>query len=694
MLPLNARTRTRTRSRSRTILAILAVACALALGSGSAARGAGFEIYEIFAGDPVDSMGRPLAILPGVPLISPQQDGKFNPPIVDPTKIGDVDLVLRAGLPMVGPVMPAPPLTPPVAVAGGTHVVSGSKIDFTVIASDGKTTPTGQPIFDPDMDNIPVIVLAFADLDGDGIVGPTSTDAAGAADNARELQESNYLAGIQVAYFQSGVARGSIAVWKGGPATAGGLRVILTAVAYVGPYDLMFLAGNVPDGPGVSTLQPVFPELDPLRTIEGHGEGGMPSPTTRLGFEFEAAFDPPVGHPLLGTPFAVPTDGTSPTIDRATIQSAAFSRARFLMLSSPAAFPVDLGMEVPLFRGAGGLLYEPLASAAVSDDGPSGGTHVRLTPVDVLDNVTDPGVGAQATLVADPGLAITSPDTDADPSRETVPIATAAGVDVVLDDTGGSNDSGVGSAVTVLVDGFPVDRLPVSFTPGGGPPPGGIEIRDASFDGNPSAFVVGCSSKPMLSVSVADPERDATSVVGTMALGGLLAGKVSLRTSFAVPPNQGGVTQQFVGPVQIRPRSTGLLDLSLVATDAERHMSAPFALSFPVVTNAAPQISDVMVSDTSVFAGVREMVTVSARVTDDCGVSRVSAELDAGRGFRRVASMRDDGRNGDTVAKDGVFTGLAQVQIPVPGTFPLRIAAQDLLRASAFSAPIDVHAMP
>jgi len=122
-------------------------------------------------------------------------------------------------------------------------------------------------------------------------------------------------------------------------------------------------------------------------------------------------------------------------------------------------------------------------------------------------------------------------------------------------------------------------------------------------------------------------------------------------------------------------------------------MSDPYSLSFPVVTNAAPRISDTMVSDTSVVAGVREVVTVSARVTDDCRVSRVWAEIDAGQGFRRVAALRDDGRTGDPVAGDGIFTGLAQIQLRAPGTFPLRFGASDALRAMSFSSSIDIQAV-
>ena len=59
---------------------LLAVAL---LGTGGTVRATG-----VFDGDPVDpATGRAYAILPGVPLILPQADGKFGPPSSTPAPL-------------------------------------------------------------------------------------------------------------------------------------------------------------------------------------------------------------------------------------------------------------------------------------------------------------------------------------------------------------------------------------------------------------------------------------------------------------------------------------------------------------------------------------------------------------------------------------------------------------------------------
>src|SRR5439155_260703 len=109
-----------------------------------------------------------------------------------------VDLVVRAGTMVVGPSIPPPSASPRTAVAGSAAMPGGSGIPFTVAVSDGSgTPPSGNPLLGPEMDGIPVLVVAFADLDGDGVVGPTNADDGGADDDARELQESDYLVGRQ-----------------------------------------------------------------------------------------------------------------------------------------------------------------------------------------------------------------------------------------------------------------------------------------------------------------------------------------------------------------------------------------------------------------------------------------------------------------------------------------------------------------
>src|SRR5262249_28977165 len=287
-----------------------------------------------------------------------------------------------------GPVMPPPVASPPVVIAGGLHVAAGSEIPFTVIASTGGPG-AGVPLGGSSLDGIPVVVAAFADLDGDGVIGPTRAD--GAADDEREAQEAESLVGRQVALFSGGVAEGTLAVWKGAPASAGGLTVVLTAMAYVGPFSPSFFAGNVPDGPGVATSLPMFPRLDPDRVIEGDGRGGPAAPDERLGFEWEPAFDGQEKHPVLGPLFALHTDGSNVTIDRAVVVSGAVSRARFLRPAELAGF--SNGVEAPLHPGAGGTLLEPRSSISLADDGPGGGVAVPPVPRDRPANLAGPPPG-------------------------------------------------------------------------------------------------------------------------------------------------------------------------------------------------------------------------------------------------------------------------------------------------------------
>jgi hypothetical protein len=653
---------------------------------------AGATSFPIFAGDPIDpGTGRPYTILPGLPLLLAQPTGQFNPPIVDTSKRGDVDLVIRAGHVMVGPSIPPPVATPPTAVAGGVQLVAGSEIPFTVVASDGDpATPYGHPLPGPEMDGIPVLVGAFADLDGDGVIGPTNADPAGDVDNARELQESNFLVGRQIAIFQNGVASGTIAVAKGAPTSTGGLRVILTAAAYVGPFDPTYFLGVVPDGPAVTTALPVFPGLDPYRIIEGRARGGAILPTVRLGVDLEPAFDPPVNDPVLGTPFALPTDGSSPTIDRATVYSGALSRFRFVRPSSAADFPV--GTAMPLYRGAGGVLFEPLTMVDVPDDGPGGALRIRLVPVDLLDNVTDPPPGATATLVAGPGLAIVSPDSDGDPSRETIAVTQASGVDVALDDAGGTGDSGTASTLSVLVNGGIADTVAVHFVPGTSSP-SRPAIRLAEIVGQPTTFVVRCPKPKTVVAVVADPQGSVTRVSVAISLDGDPLTTFDLKPADAPPGMVLPPGRVFSGVAAMGPRTEGLLAFSLTAEDVAGNRSDPVVRSLPAVLSAPPIVPSLSLTPTTVDAGAPEALTIAAPAIDDCGVTRVLAEVDRGRGFRRLMRLWDDGARGDGVAGDGVFTAQAPVRFRAPGTYRLRVVARNALGRTGVSEPATLQAV-
>lgn len=660
------------------------------------ACGASAQVFPVLQGDPVDGLGRARFILPGVPLISENDDGDFNPPVIDPTTTGDVDLVVRAGTVSPGATMPPPVLDPPVAAAGGSRFAGGIDIPFTVIASDGDpTVPGGHPLLGPELSGIPVLVIAFADLDGDGFVGPTSGDAAGAADNGREMQESSFPVGMRVAYFTDGVAQGVIAVDVGAPAATGGLSVVLTAAAYVGQFSPDFFLGTVPDGPGIATLLPFFPRLEPDRVIDTDGSAGLALPDGRIGVEFEDEFEPPVNDPVLGTPFALPTDGSSITIDRASVRGGSPSRLRFVRPSSAAGLTGD-EPRLAIRPGADGTLVEALAQITVVDDGPGNGVEAHLVPADLLDNVSDPSTPVVARLVASPGLAIAQPDTDADPSVEPLAVSGAAGVVVTVDDGGGTNDSGASGSITVELGGVPVERLAVVLT--GGPPPVGTAptVAHANVVERPAAFSIACPAEKTLLAVVTDPDADASTVTATLTQNGTPLGTVDLVPSPLPLPSGSPPGAVFAATFTLPPAFTaaGTLSASLVARDATSLASAPLVLDVPVVEAAAPEVFDVAVSPATLPPGVRTRLVVTATVADDCELRQVSAQRERKGGFKRLTRLNDRGKRGDATAVDGVFTGTRKLRAPSEGTTSIRVEAKSRSGRTGVSATVTVPVAP
>ena len=98
----------------------------------------------VFTGDPVNpSTGAPYIILPGVPLVDPGPDGRFGnrDDLIDPSIVGDVDLVVRTGGGYAGGAIPAPHAgvaAAPGVTVGGTATASGNTITVQGILSDGK----------------------------------------------------------------------------------------------------------------------------------------------------------------------------------------------------------------------------------------------------------------------------------------------------------------------------------------------------------------------------------------------------------------------------------------------------------------------------------------------------------------------------------------------------------------------------
>lgn len=458
--------------RARSVL-LLSLALAVAKPSPVFAQ-------QVFSGDPVDSFtGIPYPVMPGVALLLPGGDEKFGTgdDVIDGNIIGDVDLVVRSGN-VVAMAIPAPALAPlATVVAGGGSTGQGTEADFTVMVSDGAGA-YGNVLTGTDMDLRPVTVYAFADLDGDGTIGPTNAD--GSADNALELQEVTSYAGRQMGAFASGRFHDSIGMEIAAPASMAGLTVALMAGAWTGTdANALFT-----DGPFILTRWPFFPPLDP-KDLLGGGDAPPPDPAlpNELEWDIEANYLPQPGHPLLGTPFAVPTGGSEPTTDQLRVQSATARAARVFAEPEPAKFLARSRSRLrvaPLAGGGGRALVMPVDRAMLAADGAASQLSLRVLPVDLFGNVADPAAPVAVTLQLSGPASIVSPDTDGNPGTETLSLASAAGVSIVVDDAA----AGTGDArLQLAIGGSPVQTVTL--------PIGAAADSDgdgAADDGNASAL--------------------------------------------------------------------------------------------------------------------------------------------------------------------------------------------------------------
>src|SRR5262245_8929163 len=427
----------------------------------------------VFAGDPIDpTTGAPYIILPGVPLVNPGPDGRFGTgdDLIDPSIVGDVDLVVRTGGGYTGGPIPAPhpglAATPAVTV-GGTSAFQG-------ILSDGQPPfVTGNPLTGAELNGRPLLAVAYADLDGDGFIGPTAAD--GDADDEIERQEILVPAGRAAASIVNGVAAGSLALTAGAPASAGGLGVVVTAGATTGTTPFLYF-----DGPWIATLLPYMPPLDPKRIIGGNGLGG-PDPSHLLAdfeLEFEKTFSPAPNHPILGTPYAIPLDGTSQTVDLLRAVSGAVAGVSFGAPVDPATFVADPARRLLPAIGPSGArtLLEGTSAIALASDGLGGAITVDCFLTDRFGNATDPPAGGYAvTLEAGPRLVIVSPDTDGDPHTEPLVFANANAIALVIDDAGVPASVPAVDHLVAVRNGAPVAALRANLAagPGGGAGGGG-----------------------------------------------------------------------------------------------------------------------------------------------------------------------------------------------------------------------------
>jgi hypothetical protein len=376
---------------------------------------------------------------PDVPWIQPGTDGKLgsDDDDVDQLVQGDIDIVVRGGLvAFPGAIPPTSPDRGAIPLAIVEAFAMGTPVPFVVAASDGLDLPAaGNPILSPGLEGNPVLVIAFPDLDDDGFIGVTEFDG-DPLDFDIEERELDPV-GRRFAFFQNGQAGGELFVSVGAP-PGRELRLVLTAVAYVGPTRVDFYGGAVPEGPAVMTRLPTYLRTAPDDVIGGNEDNSQPpaSPDEPVGVEIGDVFtpDPQMAY---GEAFTLPTDGSGVSFDIATSRSG--SLAGFGIARPVDAVLFDQSRNLPLrpgFASAGvPALLEIMNAFDLSTADVDQGS-LRLVPLDQLGNIASPAETKFVFLVASGALSILSPDLDQDPFREVVPVSDAAGEAVELAGSG------------------------------------------------------------------------------------------------------------------------------------------------------------------------------------------------------------------------------------------------------------------
>jgi hypothetical protein len=434
------------------------------------------------AGDPIDPEDEQAAsIVPGTPWIQEGPDetlGTADDVFVAGVR-GDVDLVVRVGVDAIGSRFPA------TSVARGSVPTTfvepfgrGLPIPFALAASDGLPDGSaGTPIAPDYMEGLPFLVLAFADLDGDGFVGVTHRDGQ-PGDAALESLEL-YPVGRRYTVARHTFAQGALSVAVGAPT---GLALAIGAAAIAGPFenpnlpcagchswpgsgaaDILFLplvdgAEVAPEGPIVMTALPFLPETEvdyrsaPRGLVPAH-------PDARVGVQVELGVLPDPGDPRIGEAFTLPLDGSSPSIDVARALSGPALRFGLTLPVDALAWQPTAGRSVRPGLGPDG---QPVPVEVIDRIELSRLTAFRVVPLDALGNVAHPNGPTQVVLRVEGDLRLVSPDLDGNRLRETLLVQDARGAELqvkpVLSRAGALVIEGGGGVVRV--DFGPVTDAP------------------------------------------------------------------------------------------------------------------------------------------------------------------------------------------------------------------------------------------
>ncbi len=432
------------------LTALLAAVLLLGASSANAQGVCTTAPYAVLAGDVCDPDTGYLPLMPGLPLILPSTgvnglwtDGE---PSIDPSVSGDVDLAVRVGDLSLSSEVPPPAGQGGSSLlsftAGGGSTGQGVEVPFTLMLTDGPgASAYGSVLSGVELDDRACAVYAFADLDGDGVIGVSNAD--GSADNEVEKQEAFAHVGRQVGPLWDGRFVSSVGIQVAAPASMGGLVVKLTGGAYTGS-DLSIIWS---DGTPIFTAWPFFPPLSPGEIIRLN-DPNPPNPYGRNMIQFDPQdfFLPAPDHPVLGSPFALSVAGDEPTTDQFISVSGPPVGARLFQEIDYSGFQASSRMLIrpaPSSDGSTRVLVTPADDLSLPG---SSVMRLRLLPVDILGNVADINGGRiLVKLQATDGLAIVDPDVDGDPFIESVELGGATGVAITLD----ASSAGVSASLSV-----------------------------------------------------------------------------------------------------------------------------------------------------------------------------------------------------------------------------------------------------
>jgi len=213
--------------------------------------------------------------------------------------------------------------------------------------------------------------------------------------------------------------------------------------------------------------------------------------------------------------------------------------------------------------------------------------------------------------------------------------------------------------------------------------------------GSPASLVVGCTAGRTLVAVVDDPAPVSLRLQATLALNGSVLSTIDLLPGTAPPDVVLEPGTVWTAPFAVDLVEPGTFEVTVTAQDGDATATLD-AKALDVATNALPVIGPVTLAPATIAAGGTSNVLVSARVSDDCGISQVSVQADANSDGQSDSSVNigRSGRKRD-VLTDRVFSRKVRFREPTPGTtVDVWVEAVNVPGERAASDPVPLQVAP